>query len=507
MSRALEDSTADERSRSASEHVLGADVLGLVVIGCPSEPWRIGEVAIVPPGRQVRVFGRGNAVPNDGCPRIALARQRPDSLEITAPVMISSLSRRQILVRSDGAAIEVERVGRAPVFHEAREIERTRLAPGDTLQIGRQLLFLCVQRPAWLSENGVASLVPFGEPDQHGIVGESREIWNVRRWITFVAPQAGHALILGPSGTGKELAARALHRASGRADRPFVSRNAAAMPDSLFASELFGTAKNYPNAGMPERPGLLGQIDGGVLFLDEFGELAAGLQAQLLRVLDSGEYQRLGETGNRCAELRFIAASNRSEAALKHDIAGRLTFRVELPGLDARREDIPLLARSLLRRVAAEQPATVRRYFTETPQGPEARISLELTRAWMRHAFTTHVRELERTLWDAIRESTRDVLDPPRYLRETNAPISRAPLQHSFAPAQDDGWSSRDNDAEVDPDALPAGEIQACLDHHNGVLERTWRALGLKSRYVLTRLIEKHGLEVRRRPSYGPRRD
>ena len=506
MTQPSEDSTVDERSRSAAGRLEAPDVLGLVVIGCPSEPWRIGEIAIVPPGPRSRVFGRGQALAHDACPRVTLARQRPNLVEIAAPIAIPSLSRRQVLLRSDGHAIHVERVGRAPMYQEELELERARLTPGQTLQLGRQLLFLCVRRPAWLAATSNARLNPFGEPDAHGIVGESERIWNVRRWIDFVAEQTGHVLLLGPSGTGKELVARAVHSASARASRPFVSRNAAAIPETLFASEMFGTAKNYPNAGMPERVGLLGQIDGGVLFLDEFGELGPALQAQLLRVLDDGEYQRLGEAGNRHADLRFIAASNRAEAALKHDVAARLTFRIELPGLDVRREDIPLIARRMLLDLAAAQPALAGRFVTRTPYGPEPRVSLELARAWMVHEFTTHVRELERLLWDAIRQSTRDILDAPRELRAP-APVARSEAPSRAAPSSPDGWSPPLSTDGLDPDALPASEIQACLDHHNGVLEKSWRALGLKSRYVLARLIEKHGLEVRRRPGTSLRRE
>ena len=122
-------------------------------------------------------------------------------------------------------------------------------------------------------------------------------------------------MLLGETGTGKELAARAVHRFSTRADRPLVARNAATMPAGLIDAELFGNARNYPNPGMAERPGLVGQADGGFLFLDEIGELPSELQAHLLRVLDAGgEYQRLGESRVRRSDFRLLAATPSSKA-------------------------------------------------------------------------------------------------------------------------------------------------------------------------------------------------
>ena len=134
-----------------------------------------------------------------------------------------------------------------------------------------------------------------------------------------------------------------------------MSRNGSAtLPAGLIDAELFGNVANYPNAGMAERPGLIGEADGSTLFLDEIGELPDALQTHLLRVLDDGgEYQRLGDARRRHADLRLIAATNRPVRQLKHDLAARLRLRVHLPGLNERPEDVPLLARFLLQRAAA----------------------------------------------------------------------------------------------------------------------------------------------------------
>src|SRR6185295_18995653 len=113
------------------------------------------------------------------------------------------------------------------------------------------------------------------------------------------------------------LVARALHSRSGMSK--LTSRNAATLPEALVEAELFGNLKNYPNPGMPERPGLIGAADGGCLFLDEFAELPQPAQAHLLRALDQGEYQRLGDATVRHARFRLIAATNRPESALRRD--------------------------------------------------------------------------------------------------------------------------------------------------------------------------------------------
>src|SRR5262249_4513267 len=151
----------------------------------------------------------------------------------------------------------------------------------------------------------------FGAPDPHGILGESPAAWALREHLSLAAHSGQHILLLGQSGTGKELAARAIHALSPRRDKPFIARNAATFPEGLVDAELFGTAKGYPNAGSPERPGLIAEADGGTLFLDEIGELPAHLSSHLLRVLDrGGEYQRLGESRVRRSDLRVVAATN-----------------------------------------------------------------------------------------------------------------------------------------------------------------------------------------------------
>jgi transcriptional regulator with GAF, ATPase, and Fis domain len=295
-------------------------------------------------------------------------------------------------------------------------------------------------------------------------------------------------LVWGPSGTGKELVARAIHGLSDRKSRRLVARNAATLPETLIAAELFGNAKNYPNPGMAERPGLIGQADGSTLFLDEIGELPVASQAQLLRVLDEGEYHRLGESAARRADLRLVAATNRDLAVLKHDLLARLNFRLEVPPLDARRDDVPLIVRHIVRRSARAGDPIARQWLADGDPMGQPRLPIDAMRALIETQYELNVRELESTLWKLL--ASPELMTRPA---ERGADRLQQPPQSAETP-----------DPEVGE--LTAERIQRCLDENNGVLELTWRALGMKNRFVLVRAIKKYGLVVGRRPGQGPLR-
>jgi two-component system nitrogen regulation response regulator GlnG/two-component system response regulator HydG len=156
-----------------------------------------------------------------------------------------------------------------------------------------------------------AELPAFGGADADGFVGESPALWRLRDRIAFAARLSQHDLLHGPSGSGKELVARAVHRMSPRGRRRLVSHSAADIPATLIETELFGVRQDYPNPGTPARDGLVGQADRTTLFLDEMGLLPMELQGKLLRVLDDGEYRRLGTDEALHSDLRFIALQQR----------------------------------------------------------------------------------------------------------------------------------------------------------------------------------------------------
>jgi DNA-binding NtrC family response regulator len=195
------------------------------------------------------------------------------------------------------------------------------------------------------------------------LVGKSPLMGGVQRMIATVAPTDATVLILGETGTGKELAARTLWQQSKRADMPFVPVNCAALAENLVESELFGHAKGAYTGADKEHKGLFEVANGGTLFLDELGELNKNIQVKLLRFLESGEIRRVGDTKPFRADVRVLCATNRDlrtmiqEDTFREDLYFRInTFEIRLPPLRERRQDIPDLARHLLAR-AARRPA------------------------------------------------------------------------------------------------------------------------------------------------------
>lgn len=419
------------RFRRSSERPQETTLTALVVLWSWDEPTRVGELIVLPPTvpGQTLVLGRGATGTEAATTRLTLFRHRPERLEPTGPLLAPSISRDQLRITPlPSGGMQVENVGRSGLLLNGARVDIAEVQPDDVLELEDQLLLLCVQRPERLPLAPEVFAHPFGDVDDFGLVGESPAVWELRGRIGFCAAQQAHVLIVGPSGSGKELVARAVHALSSRKKKALVSRNAATFPEGLIDAELFGNARNYPNSGMLERPGLLGEADGSTLFLDEFGELPIDMQSHLLRVMDQGEYQRLGEANVRRSDFRLVAATNRPESHLKHDVLARLKLRIPVPDLNTRREDIPLLTRLLLKRMAAQNPALGQRFFEGGPTG-EPRISPTLMTALVRHDYSTHVRELEGLLWHAIGESQEDFIDLPVDLPSARESTVRLPLQ------------------------------------------------------------------------------
>jgi formate hydrogenlyase transcriptional activator len=205
-----------------------------------------------------------------------------------------------------------------------------------------------------------AAVVGSGELDRmevsDGIVGHSPVLTEVLERVRRVGPTDLPVLITGETGTGKELVARAIHRRSPRAGRPFVPVNLAALPETLAAAELFGHERGAFTGADRLRPGRFEAADRGTLFLDEIGELRMDLQVMLLRVLQEGDIERLGGGATRRVDVRLVAATNRDlgrevrEGRFREDLFYRLNvFPVHLPPLRKRVDDIPALAEHFLR--------------------------------------------------------------------------------------------------------------------------------------------------------------
>ena len=212
-----------------------------------------------------------------------------------------------------------------------------------------------------------------------GIVGQSPGLQKALKQVELVAPTDTSVLILGESGVGKELIARAIHDESPRADRPMVKVNCASIPRDLFESEFFGHVKGSFTGATRDRTGRFELADGGTLFLDEVGEIPLDMQSKLLRVLQEGTFERIGEEHTRSANVRIVAATNRElqdevrAKRFRQDLYYRLSvFPLEVPSLRDRRDDIPHLAAHFLeqgsRKMGIEAPKLRQRHIIELQQ-------------------------------------------------------------------------------------------------------------------------------------------
>ena len=225
------------------------------------------------------------------------------------------------------------------------------------------------------------------------IIGNSAAMKRVCEAIEMVAPTDSTVLITGESGTGKELVARAIHRNSRRADRPFVAINSAAITPTLLESELFGHERGAFTGAVALKKGKLEAADGGTVFLDEIGELSLELQAKLLRVLEDHQFERVGGIRSVRVDFRLIAATNRNlelaiaDSAFRRDLYYRLkVVSLAMPPLKERREDIPLLAEVLLKKHATSM------------NRPLPRISPEAVELLLQYDWPGNVRELENAI-------------------------------------------------------------------------------------------------------------
>lgn len=236
-----------------------------------------------------------------------------------------------------------------------------------------------------------------GQEQVGGIVSRSPSMESVIRDLPGVAESDSTVLIQGETGTGKELIAKAVHRLSKRADKPFVALNCGALPDTLLESELFGYRSGAFTHAVKDKPGLFAQAEGGTLFLDEIGDISPGFQVRLLRVLQERCYQPLGATALVKTNVRIVAASNKDLADLVADGAFRMDLfyrinivKMELPPLRDRRDDIELLVTRFIRQFNMIQGKSV------TGISETAMAGLKL------YAFPGNIRELENMIEHAF---------------------------------------------------------------------------------------------------------
>lgn len=267
--------------------------------------------------------------------------------------------------------------------HAASLLTAVATLAGAGFHAGRQQRAVAIEK----------ALLAEARPGVAAIVGESNSVRQLLAMIAKVAVKEVTVLIQGESGTGKELVARAIHAGSPRASQPFVPINCAALADSLLESELFGYEKGAFTGAVNRKPGRLELAQGGTVFLDEIGEMALGLQAKLLRVIQQREMERVGGLRPIPLDVRFVAATNRDLAAevaagrFREDLYHRLNVvSLRTPPLRERREDIPLLAAHFLRRASRRVSG----------------LSPEATQALKAYDWPGNIRELENALERAV---------------------------------------------------------------------------------------------------------
>ncbi|MCH8048136.1 MAG: sigma 54-interacting transcriptional regulator [Planctomycetes bacterium] len=233
------------------------------------------------------------------------------------------------------------------------------------------------------------------------IVGQSPALQNILQQIELVAPTDAGVLILGESGTGKELVAREIHAQSQRSQRTLVTVNCASIPRELYESEFFGHAKGAFTGAVNDRVGRFELADGGTLFLDEVGEIPIELQSKLLRALQQGDFERVGEDRTRHSDARIVAATNRdlkkevAAGRFREDLYYRLNvFPVEVPPLRQRRDDIPLLAAHFLSLAVARL------------NRPAPRLTRANTEQLQRYDWPGNIRELQNVIERAVITAT-----------------------------------------------------------------------------------------------------
>ena len=309
-----------------------------------------------------------------------------------------------------------------------------------------------------------------------GLVGRSKVMRDLFQLLEIVAATSSTVLITGETGTGKELAARAIHHSSTRRANRFVAINCSAIPETLLEAELFGHARGAFTGAVGTRQGRFEQAHKGTLFLDEVGTMSAALQAKLLRVLQEREFERVGDSHTIKVDVRVIAATHSDlqkmvgEGAFREDLFYRLNvIPVMLPPLRDRRDDIPLLVQHFAQKLSADTGR------------PPAKISQEAMRRLMAHNWPGNVRQLENAVERAFAFSQgRGQIDAA----DLSPDIQKEPT----APEGHDPWFPDDG---VDFDQYIAGIelalIQRSLERTHGNKRQAAKLLNLKR----TTLIEK----------------
>jgi len=314
------------------------------------------------------------------------------------------------------------------------------------------------------------------------LIGKSPKMQRVYELVEKVSQTKANVLIIGESGTGKELVAKAIHYNSPRKNRSFVTLNCGAIPENLLESELFGHMKGSFTGAVANKRGLLEMADGGILFMDEVGELPLSLQVKLLRVIQEREFKRVGGTEDIKVDVRIISASNQDleQKVIKNDFREDLFYRlnviqIKLPPLRDRKEDIPLLVNHFNRK-----------YSTDTGKEIEG-ISPEALELLLGYDFPGNVRELENIIERSITLETSPIITE----RHVRSYLNERVLSKSIPPSLEIPEEGIDLNQVVED--LEKAFILKALEQTSGVKKKAAEILGMNFRAMRYKLA-KYGL-------------
>jgi DNA-binding NtrC family response regulator len=376
------------------------------------------------------------------------------SLDATLPVIVMTAWANVEL------AVEAMRRGARDFVQKPWENERLLSILRTQIELHRAL-----QRAARLeAENRL--LRAEGRPE---FIATAPAMNLVLETLARVGPSDANVLITGEHGTGKEIVAQTLHALSARAPRPLVAVNTGAIPDGVFESELFGHVRGAFTDARTDRIGRFELADGGTIFLDEIGNVPLRQQAKLLRVLESGEIERVGSSRSRRVNVRVLSATNSDLSAacasgqFREDLLFRLnTVEIHLPALRERREDIPALAAHFLARYAARYRRPVQGFDSAAVQ------------TLMQYSWPGNVRELEHTIERAVLMCRTGEIQPADLALSSQRPVSQGLEDLSL-------------------EAVEAMLVRKALQRYQGNVSQAAEALGL-SRGALYRRMEKYGV-------------
>jgi DNA-binding NtrC family response regulator len=310
-------------------------------------------------------------------------------------------------------------------------------------------------------------------PEKDGIIAKSSAMQEILGVVARVAPTPVSVLITGPSGSGKELIARAMHSRSDRVSGPFVAVNCAAIPAELLEAELFGVKKGAYTDARADRPGLFREAHGGTIFLDEIGDLPLAMQPKLLRVLQEREVRPLGGTASTPVDTRVVAATKHDlrqsvkEGTFREDLFYRLAVvEIGIPALRERPDDILPIAELALERACARA------------KRPRKTLSGAAMRRIMEHSWPGNVRELENAMERAVALSQSDVIVP----EDLPATLTSPPTQDFLRHALDRGWTL---------DELSRAYLARTLERTGGNKKQAATILGIDRRTIQRWLGEK----------------